>query len=302
MDTFNSTSSNGEVVETVVRSFLLVFIFLPTSVLSGLCVVAILLAKTINLLMRVLILNIFVSLFTLLFFRGLLQLVLSTQVLENDFSCKLLYTPAITGTIIEMLSVATYAVMVYVFVKYSRNKLRWYVLISFITISWTLSILFGLFPFIQDWKFTNNCREIVALIIPIVVLTWLFQITGCVVVITFGILTYCYIKHNALEEDDQIKKAIAKSLFYLVAKTIISVITDALPTITTIVRRSLETTTAKVLFSFTIILFHLPGILTPILMIIALEPLRKAMKEIKKKLLSCCKTNVVHPSNSTPDS
>ena len=302
-DEVNSTSSNDEVIDNVFRTVTFVLVTFPTSVLSGLCVVAILIAKAINLPMKVLLLNIFASLFTLLFSKGLFQLVLSIQVLENDFPCKFTYSMGIVSTTMETCSVVLYAVMVYIFVKYSRNKLKWYVLIPFITISWTISILLGLIPFIQDWKFTNNCREVVqnsSLLIPIIVLIWLVQITGCVVVSTFGILTYCYIKHNTLEEDHQIKKAIAKSLFYLVAKTILTAITDVLPPIIPTIRSSLTTTTTKVLFSiFSILLINLPGILTPIMMIVALEPLRKAMKETKKKLQSCCKTNVVHPSNST---
>ena len=302
MDTFNSTSSTDEVIDNVFRTVAFVLITLPTSVLSGLCVVAIVLSKTINLPMRVLLLNIFASLFSLLLSKGLFQLVLSIRLLKNDFSCKFTYSMGIISTTMEVCSVVLYAIMVYIFVKYSRNKLKWYVLILFITISWTISILLGSIPFIQDWKFTNNCRPLdldSSLLIPIAVLIWLVQIIGCVVVSTFGILTYCYIKHNTLE-DDQIKKAIAKSLFYLVAKTILTAITDVLPPITATIRSSLTTTTTKVLFSFLrIMIFHLPIVLTPILMLVALEPLRKAMKQIKKKLQSCCKANVVHPSNST---
>ena len=298
----NSTSSNDEVIDIVFRSFVFVFIILPASVLSGLCVVAILMAKAINLPMRVLLLNIFASLFSSLFSKSLFQLALSTDDLKNDFFCKFTYTMGIISTNMEMFSVVLYAVMVYVFIKYSRNQLKWYVLIPFIVISWTILILFGLIPFINDWKFIDGCKLLVqdsSLLIPTIVLTWVFQIIGCVVVSTFGILGYCYIKHNTLEEDDQIKKAIAKSLFYLVAKTILTVITDALLSLFPILRSSFTTTLAKVLFNFGILLARLPGVLTPILMIVALEPLRKAMKEIKIKLQSCCKRNVVHPSNST---
>ena len=200
-----------------------------------------------------------------------------------------------------MCSVVLYAVMVYIFVKYSRNKLKWYVLIPFIVISWTISLLFGSIPFIQDWEFIYGCRILVRASIQVATLVpfWLFEITGCVVVSTFGILTYCYIKHNALEEDDRIKEAIAKSSFYLVAKTILTVFTKGLLSLIPTIRMTFTTTTTKVLFYFGIFLLQLPGVLTPILMIVALEPLRKAIKEIKKKLQSCCKTNVVHPSNST---
>ena len=302
-DEVNSTSSNDEVIDSVIKITVFLFITLPASVLSGLCVVAILIAKAINLPMRVLLLNIFASLFTLLFSRSLFLLIPSTQVLENDFSCKLTYTVGIIGVIMENCSIAQYAVMVYVFVKYSRNKLKWYVLIPFITISWTITILLGSIPFIQDWEFTDNCRILhrdSSLPLPnTTVLIWLFQITGWVVISTFGILTYCYIKHNTLQEDNQIKKAIAKSLFYLVGKTVLTVITYVPPTIIPIIRSFSSTTTIKVLFYFGLLLVQLPGIFTLILMLVALEPLRKAMKQIKKKLLSCCKTNVVHPSNST---
>ena len=81
----------------------------------------------------------------------------------------------------ENFSIALYAVMVYVFVKYSRNKLKWYVLIPFITISWTITILLGSIPFIQDWEFTDNCRILdrdSSLPSNTTVLIWLFQITS----------------------------------------------------------------------------------------------------------------------------
>ena len=159
----------------------------------------------------------------------------------------------------------------------------------------------GQFHLFQDWEFIYGCRILVRASIQVATLVpfWLFEITGCVVVSTFGILTYCYIKHNALEEDDRIKEAIAKSSFYLVAKTILTVFTKGLLSLIPTIRMTFTTTTTKVLFYFGIFLLQLPGVLTPILMIVALEPLRKAIKEIKKKLQSCCKTNVVHPSNST---
>ena len=109
MDMFNSTSSNDEVINIVFRSFLFVFVTLPTSVLSGLCVVAIMLSKTINFPMRVLLLNIFASLLSLLFSKSLFQLVPYTPVLENDFSCKLTFSTGITGIIIEICSVVSWS-------------------------------------------------------------------------------------------------------------------------------------------------------------------------------------------------
>ena len=144
MDMFNSTSSNDEVIHIVFRSFVFVF---TTSVLSGFCVVAILITKDINLPMRVLLLNIFATLFCSLLASILFISVSSMQVLENNFSCKLSYGMAITSNTIEICSIVLYAVMIYIFVKYSRNKLKWYVLIPFMTISWTISILSGSIPF-----------------------------------------------------------------------------------------------------------------------------------------------------------
>ena len=85
---FNSTSSSDKVINNVYRSFVFVFIILPTSVLSGLCVVAILLAKAINLPMRVLLLNIFATLFHSLLALSAFELVPSSKMTSpaNSFT------------------------------------------------------------------------------------------------------------------------------------------------------------------------------------------------------------------------
>ena len=303
MDMFNSTSSDDDAsVNNIFRFSVFFFIIVPTAVFSGLCVVAILLAKDINWPMRVLLLNIFAGEFSALAFKSLLFIGVDTKIITSDYSCRVVYNVLYTSTCVESSSVVLYSVMVYIFVKYSQNRLKWNILISFIAISWTGSVLFGLLTYtngistILDGSTCMLRPSFSPLYFPIVVLVWLFEIAGCVVLVTFSFLTYCY---NTLEEDNQIKKAITKSLFYLIVRTILAAVTNIMPSIVPLIRErspsSATTTQTLVIFYFIIIFTTLPSVLTPVVMIVALKPLRTALKQMKKTLLSCCKRNAVHP-------
>ena len=51
---------------------------------------------------------------------------------------------------------------------------------------------------------------------------WVILFGNVIIIITFALLTHCYIKKNSLEGSIAIKKAAARNLFYLTVGTILN--------------------------------------------------------------------------------
>lgn len=117
------------------------------------------------------------------------------------------------------------------------------------------------------------------------------------VMITFSILTCRYMKNNILESNVEVKRAVAKSLVYLLVSSFFSFISHVLPVVHPIIRGALGSSVLVLFLLFYVdrVLLKLVSIITPIASIIILKPLRLAMKQqLHKMLCSCCKSNVLN--------
>ena len=112
---------------------------LPAIILNAVCIVALLLAKTIKRKVRAAIINIFAAEMMNLLGTAILYVGYPICVTNNDAlaaSCPTGMAATAIGVNSDLLGIGIYAIAVYTFIKYDIRKLKWSVLITFITISW----------------------------------------------------------------------------------------------------------------------------------------------------------------------
>ena len=121
------------------------------------------------------------------------------------------------------------------------------------------------------------------------------------VTIVFSLLTYCYAKKNLLEDNVEIKKAVAKNLYYFAIASIFTLIYNVAPSASPSIKAALrdQGITAVVATNYFFqVFFVLPSVASPIAAIIILKPLRPAMKQGFSKCFTCicCRAQAEVPS------
>ncbi len=297
MMSFNNSTSFEDVINTVnftVSIILFVAIF-PIAILYGICILALLCAKNINCQMRVLLINIFIAHLC----GVLLPLFLPAD--HNAIACKISFSLAFIGYLTNLTSTTLFSIMVYLFIKYDNNKLKWYIIIPSITVSWMASILFGtlifadpMFIFFEERYCSVSSESL--LFIPYFVLAWLTEAVLLIVMLVFGIFTVRFVRRRILHDtaEDQksksnlkIKRAIVKVLIYLVIECFMDVISNLLPSLLPLFVSSIDdfdaisSTVSQLVHTFVTTIL---SVLTPILMIAILKPVRDALKHAKGKM------------------
>ena len=116
--------------------------------------------------------------------------------------------------------------------------------------------------------------------IHVALLVILMLICLCVIII-FCILTYCHMKKNILEDNIDMKRAVARNLVYLLIASILYFIYNIIPSMFTVIRAALADKPVHSRISL-----NLGSIATPI---VTLKPLRTAIKAISSKCVCCFK-------------
>ncbi len=284
MMSFNSSTSFEDVLYTVSSSIFIV-LFIPATILYGICIMALLFAKGISYQMRILLGNVLIS----RFFAGLLPQFFGFIAEYNPIVCKFNLGLINAGFLISLTSISLFSIMVYLSIKYGNNKLKWYIIIPSITVSWIVSILFGTL-FYTDSTFIIIFEEggcdvsfESKLFLPYVFFVGLAQAVFLTVTLVFGILTICFMRRRFLHEtvedaasqsDPKISKAIAKVLVYLIVRSflIVNILTTVKP---------------ATVYSLASIWISTLSVLTPIIMIILLKPIREALKGFERRVYTC---------------
>ena len=196
----------------------------------------------------------------------------------------------------KMSSTTLYAIVVYVFLKYGKEKLKWQVIVTCIALSWVLSLGYSTIPYFPGFGLVNDngyCgvdSESVLLrsSLPVIQLEGLICV---VIVISFSILTYCYTKKSTMEGSTEVKKAVVKNLYYLMISTIISFSFSFMPALFPFIRAALSGSfwiiPIVVNNMFTLFL-TLPSVATPIAAVVILKPVRAALRGVCIKMCICC--------------
>lgn len=224
-------------INTAANVGLFFIVVLPTLTLCLLCVLALLFAEGINWPMRVVLINVLAADITYwvalsILFPGFPAR--ARKLTDEDFSCRVVFSLFIVSAIQKFSSVALYAIMVYIFIRFGSKKTKWYVIGPYIVISWILSIGNGLPPYFDQFGIINNngfCKNTSTPLFTATVSTMIVAvITLFLVIVSFGALTLFYVKRDALLQDNvEIKKEIAKNLLYLTVTTVLSLLYNLIP-------------------------------------------------------------------------
>ena len=288
-----------------------VFIFVPAFILCVLCVVALVLAHSMNPWIRVSLINVFAAqmcfwLGMSFFYVGYPLRAYGDEGIDN-FSCFFGYSVNRIANTVVSAATLLYAVIVYSVIKYGKNKLKWYGMLIFIAISWAYALFLGVVPYFAglDDDLTNLlgfCRGTYES--PLFFASGVIQLVSyaiflCVIVV-FCVLIFCYAKKNTLGDNVKVKRAVIKNLVYLLLTNLLLFFANAV---------SLITVTAPPLFTavdfdkilLTNFLFPLltilPSLATPIATIVILKPVRLALRLVFKKCY-CKKTRPGDPGAS----
>ncbi len=296
MMSFNNSTSFEDVLYTVSSSISIV-LFIPATILYGICITALLFAKGISNQMRILLINVLISRFFARLLHQLFGFIADSE--YNPIVCKFDLSLIFAGFLISLTSISLFSIMVYLSIKNGNNKLKWYIIIPSITVSWIVSILFGTlfytdstFIIIVEERDCEVSSESI-LFLPYVFFGCLAQAVFLTVTLVFGILTICFMRRRLLHEtaedpasqsDPKIKKAITKVLVYLIVRSFMDIPSAAFPTLIVNILTNVKLATVSSLASIWISTL---SVLTPTILIILLEPICEALKGFKGCVYTC---------------
>ena len=128
---------------------------------------------------------------------------------------------------------------------------------------------------------------------PLLALFWLLQIIFLSVILVFSILTLRYVRKTTITENSKIKKATARVLLFFLIVSFLDVVGMLFPSFLPVILEYLDESSAGVIFIALTILytvFFIPQVLIPIVMIIILKPLREALVQGQRRIVSYFKS------------
>ena len=289
-----------------------IFLSLLPFLLCVLVILALVLAKTINIKIRVLLINIIAAeiLYWISYAIFYLDWIVRLNYIET-ISCKIFYTTFFMVSHLKRTSGTLYTIYIFLFIKYGEKKLKWCTIIPCIAVSWLviliMSGLMGQFGPPSLARYVNGICSVSIFSSPLymisTVLSTMLSLVFLIIQIVMAIVTFVYIKKHTLEGNVQIKKAVAKVVAYFVIASIITFISSIVPAVSFITRliipgSTIAPTTARIYF--TRLIFSVPGIATPLVAIALLKPVRDAIKTMLKNMF-CKKDNRIHPTVDNND-
>lgn len=130
---------------TAIQTAFFAVFTLPTFILCGVCLVALLVTKKLNLKVRVVLINIFGA--EIFYLTGVTVLYLGYPIRArygevDSASCLVVLSILLVGFCANIFTATTFfSVMVYLFTKYGPKKLKWYIIVPFIVVSWLILVI-----------------------------------------------------------------------------------------------------------------------------------------------------------------
>ena len=278
---------------------------LPAIALDILCTLAVLYARPLKWKIRVVTVNIFIAeVGTWIAYCGH-YLGFTGRALnsEESFSCSVAYSAAILSSCARFTSIALYAVSVYVYVKYGVKKLKWVFVIVYLVVSWTVCVTIGMLALFPQYGAFNDKGFCVFdsnswfFRLSLYLFFVLIGVCLCVIVI-FSILTFRFIKKNALEESRDIKKAIANNLLYLFVASVFLLVSNLFPASFSAIRKDLEQSGNGIIglilvnYVLRLVVSYPFSIATPIATIVIIKPTHVALKTLLRKCCKCSASSI----------
>ena len=280
----------------------------PPFLLCLLCMLALLITREINPIVRLVLLDIFAAEVCLWFSFAIFYLGWPSRFLYDKVNlCKVFISSYRVGSMQKFTAGAIYGVVVYLIVKHGEKKIKAYAIVTCIAVSWILTAsTVGVIPYIEEFgaaSIHGFCKSnSTSLSYKIIISTTLpLSVFFSIIQFVCGVMVFVYIKRNTLHENKKMKKAIAKVLVYLIVVSILSLINSGLPVINPIIFKEvirLNSTVRLVAVNYVVrLLANVPAIATPIVAIALLKPVRVAMKTMMSKVCVCL--SCLRKTNST---
>ena len=289
-------------VNTALNLTLFAIFPLPTFVLCVLCIVALLFAKEVNLKMRTLLVHILspeaiVSFSYIFNYIGYASRVYGS--VDDDTSCATYGGIFMIGQIQRVIVLPFFAFAVLVFVKYEVSKLKWYVIVTYLAGYSIFSVLMGALQIYMDRTEHMNGFCVLELSLSAENLVFVSSLTvaiiavsalGLCVVVLFSILSYCSVKKAISPNGNHsVKKAVAKVLVFHAAKSVFQLIEFGYVSLLFVPYESSDISEDVLVYYTTEITYWPFIILTPIVLLIFLKPVRDAVKMMFTLQLPCMK-------------
>ena len=229
---------------TAVQARLLVVIVILNITLSIICTMAIIFTQVINWQMRVALVNIFVTDVVNLLGYMVDYLAFTLRALDKPntiYSCRFFVSFLITAGMQKFAAITIYSIMVYVFLKYGVKKLKWYMIVPSLVITWIVSISVGILPFFDQFELFNNngfCRNLTSTSLYYVVIGSFLSsaVIGSCIIVFFSIISYRVLKKNTLDGNVEVKRAVSKNFFYLAVAAVFATISQIFPSFSPLIR------------------------------------------------------------------
>lgn len=256
----------------------LVLIVVPSVVLSAVCIIRLFLSKSINLQMRVILINILAP--GLVFNLGSIILLVGNAAIVSGVPvmCKFAIICIGVGNGVKTQAVNIYAIMTHRFIKQGIVKLKWKIIAAAIVITWAITSLINLGTALGSRLREDTFCELDPTSSGIRVATRVLKFIQIVISLTLLViltaLVHRYKSKNVISEDRSVKKALAKYLVYLLLENIALLV---LFFFSTTVNAISATTHAVIIIAPALleVANGLPLLTTPIaMMVLILKPLR----------------------------
>ena len=288
---FNNSSSIDDVLiktNLVVNMTLLSGDILIT-ILYGVSIAALILAKDVNIKVRVILINVIAAhILGTMVPNSIGYLHRTFEIFEHVIVCKIFFLLRLGGYLLKLCGTTLFSFVVYLFTKYGITKLNWSIVIPFLLLSWTVSVVFGALGLIDQDLGESYCTALYdsVLFFTLIALGVLFKVVFLSITLVFNILTFCFVHKNTI--NDKTKIAILKLSVFFFIESILDDVGALLPSIFVpiIVANPNKMNVQQIYVARMIIriIVFIPPALTPIVMIILLKPLREALKQAQKKL------------------
>lgn len=293
-------------INSVVYGVLFLVTLLPTLVLTVLCIAALLLEKSLDKKIRVVLINIFAAELCVWASDSILYLgYMGRFYSQDDYSCRFTSCFFIISTLQRYTSIALYGLVAYLLIRDSVHALRWQVIVLYIACSWIVAIFLGAIPFFRTFASYNEdaippCYSSVMALnsVPFYITSIEVFVCLCFIVI-FGTLAYCYTRKIYTDDAENVKKSISRVLLFLLGVSAVSfaslVVPGVYPSVTTWDGDGGVATSfyprPMIVHCVVRFVLNVVSLLIPVVSIVVMRPLRLAMRDLLEKVFccSCCR-------------
>ena len=249
-------------VNVALNVFFFIFLSLLPFLLCVLVILALVLAKTINIKIRVLLINIFAAEILGWIAYAIFHLGWIVRLNHNEtISCKMFFTTYLVANFQKFTSGTLYTIKIFIFIKCGEKKLKWYIITPYIVLSWIIITIISVLQailtppdLVRNINGTCSVHMYASLEFGIsttliVTVSFIFLVIQIIIIIVMLV----YIKKHTLEGNVQIKTAVTKVLIYIIIASIVTFISTIAPAVNFILRliipgSTIVTTTARSYF------------------------------------------------------